>query len=499
MWQAGGRKQDARPTQRVLCEEIHQTMAVAAVPRVHLVLCRLFSEDIGWATDSIAMTNTKMKVFVYNAGPPLQLSPDAASKVDVRALKQGGHESFCYLEHILQSLHGGGNFAAATVFAPATPRCIGMPAPACTQQITDALHMLREKNATIEPNGYAPINPSPIADFWHDVPLTLTCLPAQYEQLSNGRHLDSDADFFSFSSAGSFAVGRKNLLSAPRGWLRRAQDMLGNASLLSSAAGIAPTSRGEMHLCCNPERTCVPWLLERLWPMLLNTPHRGCNGVRTGYCATEWNPKHKEGVDPHSPLALPRFAPREGAGAIKLRNDVARVSRVARFANELSQEERSKFMELIAAENPRRRDSKALPSCTTQLCAIVTLLNKARANDDEDFALYLASAVNTSELSPDAPERLQRRCRQLFVDKKVLVEGVERIQPRRNAGLVNILPGPSSASEEHRSGQLLHSAIQKVYAACIRQMVVDPRWYQRPFVYGFAKEDDKPVPTFNMA
>lgn len=469
-------------------------MAAAAAPRAHLVLCRLFSEDISWATGSAVVGNAKTKVFIYNAGPPL--SQDVASKVTIRNLKQGGHDSYCYLEHILQSLRDGDTFAAATVFAPALPRCVGMPAQRCIHRIADALHMLSEKNATIEPNGYAPINPSPITDFWQDIPLTLTCLPHQYAQLSKGRHLDSDAEFLSFSSAGSFAVARKNLLSAPRGWLRRAQEMLGNASLLSSAAGISPTSQGELHLCCNPERTCVPWLLERLWPMLLNTPHRGCNGVRTGYCATEWNPKHKENMDPTNQLALPRLAPREGAGAIKLRIDVARVSRVARFTNDLSEDERGKFMELIAAENPRRRDSKALPSCTTQLCAILALLNKARANDDEDFALYLASAVNTTDLSPDAPERLQRRCRQLFVDKKVLVQGVERIQPRRNAGLVNILPGPSSTSEELRNGELLHSAIRKVYAACIRQMVVDPRWYQRPFVYGFAKEDDKPLPTF---
>ena len=74
------------------------------------------------------------------------------------------------------------------------------------------------------------------------------------------------------------------------------------------------------------------------------------------------------------------------------------------------------------------------------------------------------------------------------------MEGVERIQARRNPGVVSSSAAPNPNEDELRSGQLLHSAIQKVYAACLRQMEADPRWYQRPFVYGFAKEADQPVP-----
>lgn len=464
--------------------------------RVHLVLCRLASEDISWASDFVVNPDAKTSVFVYNAGPPLQLTPDMSSKVTVQQLVQGGHESYCYLDHIQRALRRSTGFAPSTIFSPAQPRCAdGSTAPRCVQRLAEVLHMLSNKNATIEPNGYAPIDPSPIADFWQSLPLTLTCLPNQYAQLSNGRHLDTDSEFISYSPAGSFVVSRKNLLSAPRGWLRRAQEALSNASVYSSAAGISPSARARLDLCCNPERTCVPFLLERLWPMLLNTPHRGCNGVRSGYCATEWNPKQREQANSNQPIPAPRFAPREGAGAIKLRIDVARVSRVARFANDLNEEERTKFMELIAAEHPRRREAKALASCTTQLCAILTLLEKARTSDDEDFSLYLAAAVNNTDVNLEAaPERAQRRCRQLFVDKKVLVEGVERIQARRNPGVVSSSAAPIPNEDELRSGQLLHSAIQKVYAACLRQMEADPRWYQRPFVYGFAKEADQPVP-----
>ena len=51
-----------------------------------------------------------------------------------------------------------------------------------------------------------------------------------------------------------------------------------------------------------------------------------------------------------------------------------------------------------------------------------------------------------------------------------------------------------SKPDEATVGRLLHSGIQKMYAACLVQMAADPRWYQRPFVYGFAKEADRPVP-----
>ena len=74
---------------------------------------------------------------------------------------------------------------------------------------------------------------------------------------------------------------------------------------------------------------------------------------------------------------------------------------------------------------------------------------------------------------------------------QVLLQGIERIQapPHQLA----LRPKPTK-EEETRLGQLLHSAIQKMYAACLVQMAMDPRWYQRPFVYGFAKEADRPLP-----
>ena len=180
-----------------------------------------------------------------------------------------------------------------------------------------------------------------------------------------------------------------------------------SVNALIDALPLALTPEGEWVASCG------------LWSTLLNTPHRGCNGVRSGYCANEWAPAHPDLSAKQGAVTLPDGArllvPREGAGAIKLRIDVSRVTRVARFANELTEEERTQLMQLLAAE---RAASVVSPTCATQLCAILALLDKARTSDDSDFALYLASAVNTTEVF-DAPERSQRRCRQLFVDKKV--------------------------------------------------------------------------------
>ena len=38
--------------------------------------------------------------------------------------------------------------------------------------------------------------------------------------------------------------------------------------------------------------------------------------MRTGYCATEWNPKQREQANSNEAMSALRFAPREGAGAI---------------------------------------------------------------------------------------------------------------------------------------------------------------------------------------
>lgn len=423
------------------------SVAAPSAPHIHLVLCRLGAEDVSWAVRAAAASasSKRVQLIVYNGGLPLATSQWAQEVLDrtlVRKLQlAGAHESYCYLEHIQRTLRGAAtpgmssNFAAITIFAPASPRCEGGVGEVCVPRLERALRSFDRERATIEPYGYAPIEPTPVHEFWQGLSQTLVCLPAGYARLSQGRDLHTDAEFMSYSPSGSFAVARRNLISAPRGWLRRAHEAMRNATAMhlqpTRAANVPPPEPVGIDgtNCCAEGNTCIPWMLERMWPMLLGTPHRGCSGVRTGYCANEWAPAQiaksdKTGVD----APVPSMVPREGAGAIKLRLDVARVARVARFANDLTDDERTQVLELLAAErHPHHRPASAAPAtigeagapmCTTQLCAILALLDKARTSDDGDFSLYLASAVNSSEIFV-APERSQKRCRQLFVDKKV--------------------------------------------------------------------------------
>ena len=428
--------------------------------RVDLVLCRLDAEDVSWATKTFSPKANGVRVLVYGTGNAVG---DLSGAIG-RTLQQGSHETTCYLAHIERLVDEYNDTAKSTVFSPARPRCEGNTA--CTEHVVRVVLALASGQASIAPNGFAPVQSSPVVDFWRGMPRTLLCLPAAYSKLSQGRDLYSDAEFTSFSPMGSFAVARTNLLATPRGWLRRASEAMDNATM-----GSSPNS------CCMPRHTCMPWLLERLWPMLLGTPHRGCGaGAYTGYCASE----HTSSLTATASLveaALGNVRTRDVWGAVKLRLDVSRVARVARFGNYLDEEERALVFARLVTKSPL---STSL-SCKTQFCAIVELLRQARAGNEADFAQYLSSAVNKSD-SVIAPERARKRCRTMFVDPKVLVDSFERIQPIQRA------TSAMSHADERTVGQLAHSALRKLYSACLIQMVHDNRWYTRPFVYGFARE-----------
>jgi hypothetical protein len=149
------------------------------------------------------------------------------------------------------------------------------------------------------------------------------------------------------------------------------------------------------------------------------------------------------------------------------------VARVARLANSLTDDERTVLFEQLDSPIGAAESS----SCRSQLCAIRELIRTARSlsEQDGDFAQYLAAAVNTSTVS----ERGVRRCRAMLTDVTLMPRSVERIQVWRT--------DDARTMDDRRAGELLHTAIVKVYRACVDQMVQNPRWAQRPFVYGFAR------------
>jgi len=470
---------------------------------VDLVLCRFADEDVTWARQETQ--GASLRIFVYNAGPTLDAHGTApsgdAETTEVRLA--GWHETHCYAHHILHVIASAEGPAATTVFTPAQPRCRGT---GCKQRLARAVLALAHGQATLQPHGFAPIEPSPVVNFWHNLPKFLTCIEPQYGRLSKGRDLFTDVELTSFSPMGSFAVARSNLLSAPRGWLQRASEANATREPAQSRYSVQ-FSAPSLILCCRPGHTCVPWLMERLWPMLLGTPHRGCGYMgqksvddsQGGHCASDRRATQNgqptaSGATASAPtrsarlvaaaLATPltdtqRPGPaaattREASGAIKLRLDISRVARVARFANELRDDERLLlFDELLAPERP----PAIADSCTSQLCAIRELVRMARSDHDEDLVQYLAAAVNTSSEVGEVSERGLRRCRSMLTESMLFPGSVERVQPSQRI----------TNWDEGRAGRLLHSGITTVYRACLDQMSKNPRWVQRPFVYGFSR------------
>ena len=433
----------ARSTADQLCARATLKMHI-----LDLVICRSATEDVLWAMQAFSrMGSDRGRVYVYNAGPSLNLLPQAGFE-EVR-VPTSSSPSFCYLEHIQTRLSHGNDFSTVTVFSPAEPECASGD---CTYQLVLAIGALSSGSASLQPRGFAPIDLGQERTFWQGMPQHLMCLKEQYAQLSGGRDLHMDAEFTSFTPMGAFAAESKNLLSAPRGWLRRASEALRNASELTL-----------LHTCCSHGKTCMPWLLDRLWPMLLATPEPNSqDSKRTG-----------TGV---------RIGPtgRESVGAIKLRLDISRVSRVARFLNALSDDERQMIVNGLSG-----LERKASGDCDTQLCALQQLVVRARSRDGEPFGRYLTAAVNRSGKIA-LPERASRRCRQLFADASLFPGDVERIQVRfggRSGGRIG-----ADAATVKREGASLHSAVVKVYSACLDQMAADSRWFTRPFVYGFARE-----------
>ena len=435
-------------------------MDAHAHERVDLVLCRLAAEDVSWLTGAFTK---QVRIFVYNAGHQLQLVGQEATGGAVVAellLPGASHETHCYLNHIQRA---GQRPSAFTVFAPAQPRCKDSN---CKQRLVAVIRALSRGHATLEPNGFAPIEPSPLVDFWHDLPRHLMCIKRDYEELSNGRDFFTDVEFTSFSPMGAFAVARNNLMSVPRGWLRRADAATTNVTRASTLA-----------TCCSQGCNCVPWLMERLWPMLLGTAAT----VRSpSPLAPVVNVSRSArliaaalGRPPvHQPAAAAE-TPHDSPATIRLRLDSSRVARVARLANSLTDDERTVLFEQLDSPIGAAQSS----SCSTQLCAIRELIRTARSlsEQDGDFAQYLAAAVNTSTVS----ERAVRRCRAMLTDVTLMPRSVERIQVWRI--------DDARTMDDRRAGELLHTAIVKVYSACVDQMVQNPRWSQRPFVYGFAR------------
>ena len=95
-----------------------------------------------------------------------------------------------------------------------------------------------------------------------------------------------------------------------------------------------------------------------------------------------------------------------------------------------------------------------------------------------------ASSVNVAGRRPEHPRAITEAM-QAAVPRRESPGSRRTAYPDRPSK--QSVPITTNREHELHAGEVLHSAISKVYLACLRQMDEDPRWYQRPFVYGLPR------------
>ena len=422
-------------------------------PRVSIVLCGKASDDVSWAKDAFR-SRKEVSLSVY-------LQPEPPLDWDA-SVKTGGGESLCFLRHIMTSSDAIGD---VTVFAAASPRC-GSPHPAamagCIPLFVRVIGALASGAATIEPLGFAPaLSPFPRFQFHADLSAGAEgCLGSQYKTLT-GRDLSEDQPFLTHVPGGAFAVARANLMSAPHEWLRQAANQTRGTSFYDRVDG-----------CCGEDKTCVPWLLERLWPTIFAAPMRTCgdtdvimgNRFATALCVDE---RVSRGT------------------SVEMRLSISRISRVAQFANSFRDQEASAMLDLLTHETQFERlrasgrwATTRKGECSARLCKIFSALDAGRGGNRQPLLKYLVQHLPRD--LKELPDKAHHRCFKPLLSRGWLAASVQRVQQSQQ--LTSTWPPPGWQAEVY--GNLLHSALHKFQRACLERMRRDRRWYRYPEIFG---------------
>ena len=421
-------------------------------PRVSVILCGTANDDVEWAKQAFAKRKDVVLSVHLQAAAPLNW--DESSKT-------GGGEALCFLRHIMTSSEAIGD---VTVFSSASPRC-GSPHPAatagCIAAFVRIVGALVSGAATVEPLGFAPLlSPFPRAQFHAALPASANgCLGSQYTAMT-GRDLNEDQSLLSSVPGGAFAVGRDNLMAAPHEWLRQAANQTRSASFYDNVED-----------CCNEGNTCVPWLLERLWPTVFAAPMRTCKDTEV----TAKNPVAR------AICADDKFSQSTSA---QMRVTISRISRWAQFGNNFRGQEASSLLDLITHEAHFERlrasgrwGASRHGGCDSRLCKIFSGLDAGRAGNKKQLLDYL-NAEMPQDLK-ELPDRAHNRCIKPFLTKGWLAASVQRVQLPQGG---STWPPPGWQSEVY--GNLLHSALHKYQRACLERMTRERRWYKFPEIYG---------------
>ena len=244
-----------------------------ALSRVDLVLTR-HREDVSWARHLGGV----VCVHVYNTGPPLAEAHSIIPKPI--AVPNTGREALGYLRHIGRVHRGELEPAPLTVFAQAAPHCAwdSVRDPVCKLEFVEVMLSLTSDEVDAR-GGVVAIGSLGIVTFGMGVPLgacyrqTWTNMTG-LEPASAGRLYEALWTRGLYQPGAQFAVSRAALdalTPTVHTWLNRAESQM-------SVPGLLHGGYYDGNSCCSTasvqaERTCLPWLLERLWLPLFQLNH----------------------------------------------------------------------------------------------------------------------------------------------------------------------------------------------------------------------------------
>ena len=269
-----------------------------------LVLAR-YNEDITWARNA-----TGVRLIVYNSGEPLGLAADE------RRVPNAGREALSFVTHLLELQRTARECGAtctprAVIFSQATPMCSkehgrvsstawGMAmAQRCSQHVLRYARAVAD-GAALRPTGFVPLDYGgtmfqavlkEVGDCWRTAMANLFGGPSALLDVI-GLH-----DWVYYNPSAQFAVARANILATPSEWLERAaQEMRASRLLpwlkrrsLQALQKRRPKAASMAHQqqCCDASQrhTCLPWLLERTWALLLSGNGASSHAHRCPYPA----------------------------------------------------------------------------------------------------------------------------------------------------------------------------------------------------------------------
>ena len=268
---------------------------------VRVGVCR-HSESVSWAyPDSNAPS---FELVVYNNGGPV--SPKLPASVRERRIPNVGLEAFCHTMMLLEVKHVarqcGEQCVPGHIFLLQGNACVmrhtsnGKSSPGSARycrervlRITSAL----ARGAHVMPRGHlVPLQPAETTLYANDYSRSRGTLACWHNEL-NDLLLDAPklahaimatrtSGELGYSAGANYIVERETVLSTPAAWLSHLAETLLRSRPLPWTDDIeanATTFKGRFKhetlrhqtQCCNRDKnhTCLPWLLERFWPLML--------------------------------------------------------------------------------------------------------------------------------------------------------------------------------------------------------------------------------------